>query len=96
MKTISIDDREKIIPKIEDYIRESYSNSDYLRCYNLIKLLYKLDKGNEVAIKYYNRLDPKIIEKARKKWTGLKTIADIFKNPKFYISLAILIWLWQK
>jgi len=90
MWNISSYSNEKLEKKIEKYIKEAYSKKEYLRCYNLLKLLLKINSHNKVLVKYSDKFDEKFIEKQRIKWGGWFLLKDIFKSPRLYIALIIL------
>jgi len=53
---------------IEKAIRSAYSEKEYLRCANLLKLLYRVNKNNKVLAEYASRLDIKKLESQKKLW----------------------------
>ncbi len=95
MWNISSYSNEKIEKKIEKYIKESYSKWEYLRCYNLLNLLLKVNPNNKILLKYANKFNDKFIKKQRIRWWRWFLLKDILKSPKLYIFLLILYLTWS-
>ena len=95
MWNISSYSNEKIEKKIEKYIKEAYSKKEYLRCYNLLNLLLKINPKNKILIRYANKLDDNFIKRQKIRWGKWFVLRDIFKSPKLYIFLIILYFTWS-
>ncbi len=85
----------KLEEKIEKYIKEAYSKWEYLRCYNLLNLLLKINPNNKTLIIYSSKFDDKFIKKQKIKWGRWFLLKDILKSPKLYIFLLILYLTWS-
>jgi len=86
--------------KIEQNIKEAYNGWDKLRCYNLLKLMVKVNKNNKVLLYYINKFNDKKLEKYYRKWAKQHddawfTFMSIFKSPSLYISAIFLYLTWQ-
>ena len=83
--------------KIAKNIQESYSQWDYIRCYNLMKLMYKINKKNPTFLKYVVKLDEKKILNHQKRWAlwGSSYLLELLKSPKLYITFISLYLLWR-
>jgi hypothetical protein len=82
--------------KLEKYIKQAYSDWEYLRCYNLLNLLLKVNPKNKILIRYVNKIDEKQLEKARERWALWWSRFILFlKNPTLYISIWLLYLLWK-
>ena len=94
---VVVNSLEKLEKDIESWIKSSYSNWDYIRCYNLMKLMCKVNKENKVLLNYVTKVDEKKIEKLRKNWVlnGSSWIVNLFKSPKLYVSFFLIIVLWK-
>jgi hypothetical protein len=83
--------------KVANLIKESYSKWDYVRCYNLMKLMYKINKSNPTFLRYVTKLDNKKIKKYKNNWAlgGSSWFIDLLKSPKLYLSFFLLYFLWR-
>ena len=95
MWNISSYSNKEIEEKIEKYIKQSYSQKEYLRCYNLLKLLLKINPKNKVLLKYSDKFDEKFIKKEKIRWGRWFLLRDIFKSPKLYIFLLMVYLTWS-
>ena len=88
---------EKLEKTIEKNIKDSYSNWEYVRCYNLMKLMTKVNSKNPVLLKYVVKVDEWKVLKQRKRWIFWKTnwFLNIFKSPRLYVTFALLLLLWR-
>jgi len=77
--------------EIEKRIRTAYKEKDYIRCYNLMNLMFKINKNNLVLKNYVTKLDEKKIEKYRRKWwlSNQKAFWEFIKSPRVLFSLLI-------
>jgi len=91
---IWVDSVEKLEKTLENSIKESYSEWDYIRCYNLMKLMAKVNPDNHILLKYVTKLDEKKVGKIRDKWAkGGSWFVNIFKSPKLYLTFVFLLLL---
>jgi len=80
--------------KIEKYIKIAYKDWEYIRFYNLMQLLEKINPTNEILIKYIDKIDDGKKDKYIKKWRWWFNFIDIIRSPKFYISIFIRYMFW--
>lgn len=85
--------------KIERNIKESYSLWEKIRCYNLLKLMVKVNKDNKVLLHYIYKFDNKKLQKYYNKWARQNnnawfTLNRLFLSPRLYISLILLYLFW--
>jgi len=85
---LKVKSKKELESLIEWYLKEAYSDKDYLRAYNLLKLLLKVNPGSKVAIYYSSLLSPSLLKKTKSKWIWEKTILSLLKEPKIYF------WVW--
>ncbi len=95
MWNISSYSNEKIEEKIEKYIKQAYSKWEYLRCYNLLNLLLKINSNNKVLLKYSSKFNGKFIKKEKIRWGRWFLLRDVLKSPKLYIFLLIVYLTWN-
>ena len=93
-------DKKLLEKKIENNIKESYDWWDKIRCYNLLKLMVKVNKDNDVLLHYIYKFDDKKIKNYRRKRAKQQdnawfTFKKLFLSPNLYISLILLYFLWQ-
>jgi len=82
---------------IEKNIKDSYSNWEYIRCYNLMRLMTKINPKNPVLLKYVVKVDESKISKYKDNWAlgWSNWLINILKSPKLYITFAFLLVLWR-
>jgi len=85
---LKIKSKKELENLIEWYLKEAYSDKDYLRAYNLLKLLVKVNPNNKVATYYFNLLSPSLLKKTRSKWVWERSLISLLKEPKIYF------WVW--
>jgi len=85
---LKIKSKKELESLIEWSLKEAYSDKDYLRAYNLLKLLLKVNPDSKVAIYYSSLLSPSLLKKTKSKWIWEKTILSLLKEPKIYF------WVW--
>ncbi len=91
-------DKELLERKIEKNIKDAYKNNETLRCYNLLKLMIKVNKNNKVLLHYVDKIDDKKLKKNYKKWVKDNNdsfVKRVLRSPSFYISLLALYFAWQ-
>lgn len=76
--------------KIETYIKTAYKEWEYIRFYNLMTLLSKLNPTNKILLKYINKISEEKKEKYLKRWNKWFYFMDVIKSPELYI--LIFIW----
>lgn len=76
--------------KIETYIKTAYKEWEYIRFYNLMTLLSKVNPTNKILLKYINKISEEKKEKYLKRWNKWFYFMDIIKSPELYI--LIFIW----
>ena len=82
--------------KIEDRIIESYKKWDIARCYNLMKLMMKVNKNNKVLLNYLHKIDKKKLKKYRsKRALSSSGVWSFLTSPKLYITVILLYLTWQ-
>ena len=84
--------------EIEKAVRSSYSKSEYLRCANLLKLLYKINKNNRVLAEYASRLDIKKLKSQKKLWAlwNSSWFVTFLKSPNIILwFLLFYLWIWK-
>lgn len=82
-------DKKTLEDKIETYIKIAYREWEYVRFYNLMNLLKKINPTNEILLEYIDKVDKKKKDKYIKRWSKWFIFMDIIKSPKFYISIFI-------
>lgn len=92
-------DKDLLEKKIEKNIKDAYSSWEKIRCYNLLKLMVKVNKDNEVLLYYVNKFDDKKLKKYYRKWAkqhdnGWFAIKMLL-SPRLYISVILLYLFWQ-
>jgi len=85
---LKVKSKEELENLIELYLKEAYLDKDYLRAYNLLKLLVKVSPDNKVAAYYSSLLSPSLLKKTRSKWVWERSLISLLKEPKIYF------WVW--
>ena len=67
---------------VESYMKEAYKEEDYLRSYNLLKLLVKINPNNKSAAYYANLLTPSLLKKTKRKYSSTKHLNLLKKLMK--------------
>ena len=82
--------------QIESQMKEAYKNGEIIRCYNLMKLMLRVNPNNKLLKKYANKIDEKTISKEKYKWAlGGSTLSLIFRSPSLYLYFRILYFFWK-
>ncbi len=81
---------------IENAIRSAYSKKEYLRCANLLKLLYKVNKDNKILAEYILRLDVKKLESQKRLWAlwNSSWLVTFIKSPKVILWFLLFYLFW--
>jgi len=90
---LKIKSKEELEMLVESYMKEAYKEEDYLRSYNLLKLLVKINPDNKSAAYYANLLTPSLLKKTKRKWLWYSLFKNILLKPKTYFYLGIVILL---
>ena len=80
---------------VETYMKQAYDEADYLRSYNLLKLLVKINPENKSALYYSTLLKPSLLKKTERRWLWYTFWQDLLLKPKIYFYLW-LIFLFNK
>ena len=90
---VVVDSVKKLENKIEKSIKDAYKSGDYIRCYNLMKLMAKVNKNNPTLLYYVTKIDEKQVEKTRTKWAlwWNSYIISLLKSPKLYVAFFFLV-----
>lgn len=81
--------------KIEENIKDAYASWDRIRCYNLLRLMVKVNINNKILLKYIDKFDDKKLKKYYKEWAiinnnGWFTLKGFLKSPKAILSIILL------
>lgn len=90
---LKIKNEKELEQLLERYIKDAYKEEDYLRSYNLLKLLVKVNPENKIAAYYANLLTPSLLKKARRRWVWYSWLKDLLLKPKLYFYLWMVVLL---
>lgn len=88
--------QELLEQNLEQRMKQAYKEWDIIRCYNLMKLMAKINQDNAVLLEYLWKIDKKKLEAHRRKRAISSSVVWSFiLSPRLYIWVILLYLTWR-